>query len=124
MGRPYRIVVGFDGSDAARRALDRAVGMAGYGSRLQVVYVAAGAGSERGDELLAEAERRLAEQRVYGEAVERVGNPTDQLIAAAREVQADLLVVGSGECAAECLPSGSVSSALVQRAPCDLLLAR
>ena len=124
MGRPYRIVVGFDGSDAARRALDRAVGLAGYGSRLRVVYVAEGAGSERGDELLAEAERRLAEERVYGEAVERVGNPTDQLIAAALEMQADLLVVGNGKSAAERLRSGSVSTALVHRAPCDVLVAR
>ncbi len=124
MSRPYRIVVGFDGSDGARRALDRAVGLAGYGSRLQIVYVAAGAGSERGDQLLAEVERKLVVDRVYGEAVERVGDPVDQLIAAARDARADLLVVGTSTCADQRLPSGLVSTALVERAPCDVLVAR
>jgi nucleotide-binding universal stress UspA family protein len=125
MNRPYRIVVGFDGSDSARRALDRAVSLAGYGSRLRVVYVAADAASgARGEQLLGEVERKLSERRVYGEAVQRVGNPAEQLIAAAVEEHADLLVVGDDRGALERSAPGSVSSALVQRAPCDLLLAR
>jgi len=37
--QPRRIVVGFDGSDAAWRALDVAAGLTGYGSTLAVVSV-------------------------------------------------------------------------------------
>ena len=40
----HKFAVGYDGSDAAQRALDAAAGLAGYGSTLSVVAV-----SHRGD---------------------------------------------------------------------------
>ena len=39
--RPRRIMVGYDGSDAATRALDVAADLVGYGSTLEVVAVRA-----------------------------------------------------------------------------------
>jgi len=40
IARPEKIVVGYDGSDSAKRALDRAAGLTGTGSLLTVVIVA------------------------------------------------------------------------------------
>src|SRR5215469_8073851 len=125
MNKPFRIVVGFDGSDSSRRALERALGLAGYGSRLTVVHVTPSFGDpEPGRRLLAEAERKLAEEHANGDVVERTGNPADELIAAADQAHADLLVVGNGKTALQRLFLGSVSSALIHRAPCDVLVAR
>ena len=118
------IVVGYDGSEAAKRALDRAAVLTGYGSRLTVVTVASKPGySERSRRLLDEAADLLLAQRVFARPVERVGgNVAEELIAAARELGADLLVVGTRKTALQRLALGSVSSAVVRRAPCDVLV--
>ena len=47
--QPRTILVGYDDSDAARRALDRAADLAGYGSRLTVVSGARNEGPALGD---------------------------------------------------------------------------
>ncbi len=122
---PLRIVVGFDGTESASHALDRAIGLAGVGSRVTVVHVTAVTGrTEDSRELLAEAETRLREESVFGEVVERVGNPTEELIAATEDVDADLVVVGSDKNALQRILLGSVSTGLVRRASCDVLVAR
>jgi len=60
---PRSILVGYDDSDAARRALDRAADLAGYGSRLTVVSVAQDEGPLLGD-VLDSARTRLIERDV------------------------------------------------------------
>ena len=125
MRRPYRIVVGYDGSESAGRALDRAVGLTGYGSLLRVVYVADSPdGIERGRTMLSEVEERLARGHVLGETAGRVGDPANELIEAVREEDADLLVVGDGDGTVPGENLGSVSTTLLQLAPCDVLVAR
>jgi len=125
MRKPYRIVVGYDGSESAGRALERAVGLTGYGSRLRIVYVADGPdGVERGRTMLSEVEQRLARGHIPGETAGRIGDPADELIEAVREENADLLVVGDGATEVPGATLGSVSTALIQRAPCDVLVAR
>jgi nucleotide-binding universal stress UspA family protein len=122
---PLRIVVGFDGTESARHALDRAIGLAGVGSRVTVVHVTpVSSHTEDSRELLAEAEVRLREESVFGETLERIGNPTEELIAATEDIDADLIVVGSNKKAVHRILLGSVSTGLVRRAACDVLVAR
>ncbi len=119
--QPRRIVVGYDGSPAARRALDTAAQLTGYGSMLTVVAVATEAGA--GDSALAEAHDRLLRRHVEARYVQAVGDPADELVAAARELEADLVVVGrpnaGGSRDAE---GGSLNAAVLRRAPCDVLV--
>ena len=119
-----RILVGFDGSDASWRALDVAAGMIGYGSTLAVVSVARdGNGSVH--VLFEKARERLLGHQVTATYIEKVGTPAEELVAAARELDMDLVVVGrrSGGGADEPLP-GSVSADVVRDAPCDVLVIR
>jgi nucleotide-binding universal stress UspA family protein len=123
--RAQKIVVGYDGSESAKRALDRAAGLTGYGSLLTVVTVASSPSElEQSSHLLAEATDRLLVQRVFARPLERVGNVADELIATVRELDADLLILGNGKNALQRLLLGSVSSTLVHRAPCDVLVTR
>src|SRR5262249_39067553 len=102
MNRPYRIIVGYDGSDGARRALDRAIGLTGYGTRLTVVHVARGAESTtRGRDLLAQAQAQLDDAHVLADTVQRYGDTVAELTEAVREASADLLVLGNGKSALE-----------------------
>lgn len=119
--RARRIIVGYDGSEAATRALDAAADLVGYGSTLTVVTVrstlddVAAAGSAR-EQLL----RRHVEARYR----ETSGDPAEQLVEAARELEADMLVVGRRSRNPLRSLLGSVSSRVVRRAPCDVLVVR
>ncbi|MGH3079357.1 MAG: universal stress protein [Gaiellaceae bacterium] len=119
-----RILVGFDGSDASWRALDVAAGMIGYGSTLAVVSVVRdGNGSVH--VLFEKARERLLGHQVTATYIEKVGTPAVELVAAARELGMDLVVVGrrSSGGSDEPLP-GSVSADVVRDAPCDVLVIR
>ena len=115
--RPHRIVVGFDGSDSAHRALERAAALAGYGSTLTVVSVATGDG---GANALTAARDSLVARLVPATYLQPVGDPAEELVAAAREVGADVVVVGRRHGN----PLGSVSAEVVRHAPCDVLVVR
>ncbi len=119
-----RIVVGFDGSDAAWRALDVAAELTGYGSTLAVVSVAhEGNGGARG--LLDAAHERLLRQRVTAKYVDKVGEAAEELVSVAHELHADLVVVGRrGETSDGAPLPGSVSAEVVRDAPCDVLVIR
>jgi hypothetical protein len=83
---PLTLVVGYDGSESAQRALDRAASLTGYGSLLIVAAVATDErGLERASELLDEAESRLLLQRVLCRKRELVGKPAEELISLAAE---------------------------------------
>jgi nucleotide-binding universal stress UspA family protein len=132
-----KIIVGYDGSDAAKRALERAVGLAGDGGRIMVVAAAeshARTGITEGARLdpseierrrkdLEEAKQLLTERGIDAEAIEAQGDPGDVIVEAAKD--ADLAVVGSrGLNPLQRLFLGSVSSKVVQRAECDVLVVR
>jgi nucleotide-binding universal stress UspA family protein len=120
-----KIVVGYDGTEAAGRALDRAAELAGYGSILTVVSVAHAPGDlDHSRQLLLEASDRLLLHHTFCTIDERVDDPADELIAAVQERDADLLVVGNGKTRIERALHGSVSTRLIHRAPCDVLVAR
>jgi nucleotide-binding universal stress UspA family protein len=125
MATAATIIVGYDGSESARKALDRAATLAGYGSQLTVVSVARSPSEvEHVSRLLHEASDHLLLSRTFAHLDQRVGEPVDELIAAAREHNADMIIVGGGKTRLERALHGSVSTSLIHRAPCDVLVTR
>jgi nucleotide-binding universal stress UspA family protein len=119
--RPRRIMVGYDGSDAATRALVAAADLVGYGSTLAVVMVHAG---EIDCATAAGARQQLQLRHVEARYHDLRGEAAEQLVEKARELAADLIVVGRrGRKPLRAL-LGSVSARVVRRAPCDVLLVR
>lgn len=133
-----RIIVGFDGSEHARKALARAVEIAN-GATVAVVSAAGpqillrGQGLSPEDPADAEARTQaLAEAREYldGKGVNAVyveghGHPADVIVQEAQESNADLVIVGTrGHNAAQRVVMGSVSTTVVHNAPCDVLVVR
>ena len=132
-----KVVVGYDGSDAAKRALARAADLAG--DHAEVVVVAAAeprtiAGITEGAHLdpseverrrqdLEEAKAFLSERAIEAATIEAQGDPGDVIVEAAKD--ADLAVVGSrGLNPLQRLLLGSVSSKVVHRAHCDVFVVR
>jgi nucleotide-binding universal stress UspA family protein len=135
-----RIVVGFDGSEQSRKALERAAEIAG-GATIAVVCAAnvsrlmrdpSGGTSpvdpadvEARANALAEARKFMAERGLDGVFVEGHGNPADVIVQEAEESGADLIVVGNrGLSGTRRLFMGSVSTNVVHHAPCDVLVVR
>jgi nucleotide-binding universal stress UspA family protein len=118
---PRTILVGYDDSDAARRALDRAADLAGYGSRLTVVSVERDEGPMLGA-VLDNARTRLTERHVAATYLQPGGEPADAIVEAAEEIAADLIVVGRRSGPLRRSELGSVSAAVARRAPCEVLV--
>ena len=106
---PRRILVGYDGGGSGRRALDAAADLLAYGSTLTVVTPNGTSGLED------EAREHLLSRRVTARYVPRPGGLDEELVDAARELEADLVVVSRNR------PAGP---AAVEGAPCDVLLIR
>jgi nucleotide-binding universal stress UspA family protein len=120
-GRARRIVVGYDGSDASRRALETAAELLGYGSTLSVVAVQTG---EVGRGAIGEARTLLLGRHVEARYHEPAGEPAEQLVETAASLGADLVVVGRRNRSPLRALLGSVSARVVRRAPCDVLVVR
>lgn len=114
-----RIVVAFDGSDASQRALDAAADLMGYGSSLNVVHVRGAASEGRTVDL---AREHLLRRRVMARYLEPCGQAASEVVQAARDVGADLVVVGRRNALEGVL--GPISSEIVRHAPCDVLVVR
>jgi nucleotide-binding universal stress UspA family protein len=139
-----RIVVGVDGSDASRTALELVANTAwpvGTQVRLVGAYELATnwtgvtplptetAADEEAEQAFFNGLQALSEPlRLSGRATETVvarGRPADVLLNEADDLQADLIVVGSrGLGVAASALVGSVSAALVDHASCPVLVAR
>jgi nucleotide-binding universal stress UspA family protein len=136
-----KIVVGYDGSEHAGRALERAAALAGSGGSLVIVSAAhlatlshdptLGASavdpveSEWARGNLDKARALLAEKSVEVKTVEGLGDPADALVRQAEAEGSDLIVVGTrGLNAAQRALMGSVSTKVVHHAPCDVLVVR
>ncbi len=135
----YRnIVVAYDGSEGARAALWRASEIAtAEGATLTLAQsvdettAAPIPGGRRGAKVEAAAEVRHALDEAIASLDDSLaaspwvvaGPPAKGILAVAEDVEADLIVTGSrkhGRIARRML--GSVSSALVHEAPCDVLV--
>jgi nucleotide-binding universal stress UspA family protein len=76
-------------------------------------------------EVLEAARADLKAEGVDAHAIEGEGEPADVIIDAAKELNADLIVVGTrGRHGAKRLVLGSVSTKVVHGAPCDVLVVR
>lgn len=118
--QPRRILVGFDGSDASWRALDTAIHLTGYGSTLTVATVAPEGESPAA---FAEVRQRVHARGLTAAYVQRAGDPVEELLGAAREFDAELIVVGRrSDDDVGGAPRESVSASLVRRATCDVLV--
>jgi nucleotide-binding universal stress UspA family protein len=81
--------------------------------------------STEGERHLDEARRLLGEDGVEASTVHTFGNPAAEIIAAAEERGADLIVVGQrGRSAIARFIDGSVADRVVRHAPCDVLVVR
>jgi nucleotide-binding universal stress UspA family protein len=131
------ILVAYDGSEGAKRALDEAARHAN-GQPLTVVSVAellpqfgrAGAmllpeEDEERKRQLAEAMAALKARGVAAKAVERRGDAAEAIVDEAQQEGAELIVLGTrGLNAAKRWLMGSVSTRVVQHAPCNVLVVR
>jgi nucleotide-binding universal stress UspA family protein len=133
------IVVGYDDTEPAKRALARAADLGeAFGAKLVVASVAAvslpaaGRGSGAIDPTdppeLHEAELRQARsyletRKTEASYVNAVGEPAEAIIAAAEQHGADLIVVGSRELGfVQRLLGQSVSRAVAEHAHTDVLI--
>ena len=132
------IVLGYDDTDASKRALARSVQLVkAFGSKLVVTSVApvntpATARSAGPDPVdtpaehaaeLAAARRQLEAEGLTAQYVEVVGHPAESILSVATEHSADLIVVGTREGGLlERLLGMSVSDSVAHRAHCDVLI--
>jgi nucleotide-binding universal stress UspA family protein len=132
------ILVGYDETEPAKRALDRSAELAqAFGSKLIVtsvapVMVSIGRGSGAVDptdtpaDHTAELERARAKLEGKGLDVEvqvAIGEPADTIVQVAEERHADLIVVGTREPnILERLLGQSVSGSVSRQAHCDVLI--
>jgi nucleotide-binding universal stress UspA family protein len=133
-----KILVAYDGSESAQRALVQAAELATNGAAVSVISVAeplpqfGRAGTmmvpeedeERRHEL-ADAKATLAGKGIDASVVERKGDPATLIVEEAEHEHADLIVMGTrGLNTAKRWLMGSVSSRVVQHAPCNVLVVR
>jgi nucleotide-binding universal stress UspA family protein len=132
------LLVGYDDSDASRRALDRAVELAqAFGSKLVVtsvapVPVAAGRGGgaidptdppDRHRDELKVATDHVKQAGLAAESVLAVGHPAESILDIAEERSVDMIIVGTREPGLlERLVGQSTSGAVARRAHCDVLI--
>lgn len=137
-----RILVAVDGSPLSAQAVDVAAGLTmALGAEIAFVYViepgetVAPAGGLPADELLKIAQQEgrnvleAAAARVHVDPLPwrflKEGKPAAEIVAAAREWGADLIVIGThGRSGLGRMVLGSIAEAVVHAAPCPVLLAR
>jgi len=139
-----RILLAYDGSAQADKALERAIDLAGkLDVDLAVVSVTADlclpmlelteadchtithAYAVETQGLLDKATARATEKGIRVEGLLREGDPAEKILETAEEIGAELILVGSrGKSAARKFLFGSVSSKIAEHATCDVLIVR
>jgi nucleotide-binding universal stress UspA family protein len=115
-------LVAYDGSVHAKRALQTAVGISADWSMPCHVLVV---GDAKAAGLLDEARAYFKAHTVEAAYSLKEGDPSTTIVAYAREIQADLLVMGAyGHTKVRELVVGSVTAFAMNHAPCPLLLLR
>ncbi|HAP74718.1 MAG TPA: universal stress protein UspA [Acidimicrobiaceae bacterium] len=134
------LIVGVDGSDTARHAAQTAASLAvRLGGHLHVIMacddqetVEVGVGSDRllinrADEaaaVAAEVARSLHRAGLSIDSGARYGKPADVLCEEARRYDDVLIVVGNKRVQGPARLLGSVASAVLQHAPCDVYVVK
>jgi len=131
-----RLLLAYDGSDPARRALERVADLAALAdvtilTVLPTTFTSLGPVPPPAEDVdkargrLGEATELLQSRGVRARGEEALGDPAQQILEETRRREADLVVVGShGKRFAERILVGSVSSKVVAHARCDVLVVR
>lgn len=138
-----RILVPIDFSDCSKKALQYALPLAKeHSAALTLLYVVPPAYGvaeygvvdyahlessmiESGKAELAKLVEEIVRGEVAAEALSRVGSPGLEIISAARDLPADLIIIGThGRTGLKHVLLGSVAEQVVQRAPCPVLVVR
>ena len=137
-----KILIGHDGSEHAGKALTRAVDMASALKASLIVLTVVPdlcmmeisdddcksmykIMTEDSEKRLSRLKEELSKKGVQMETVVRFGKAVDTIIMTCVEKKADLLIVGShGRHGATKFLLGSVSSKVVEHAPCDVLVVK
>jgi nucleotide-binding universal stress UspA family protein len=132
-----KIILGYDDSDAAKRALERAAELAkAFVAELIVASIApivTSIGRSAGPvdttdppsehvEELKHAQSYLEQQGVTADYLSGLGHPADTIAELAKEREADLIVVGHHHSAIGRLLGQSVSDSVAHKVRCDVLL--
>ena len=142
---PFVIVVGYDMSDQAERAVEQAIELAGPHPRVDLHVLGVldnrrSLGHPTGQkydyaaaEQVRDTIREAVDDILSGDGTSglnlfvhtRIGAPSEELVTLAREAEADMLVVGThGRSGVSRLFLGSVAEKVVRYAPCAVLVAR
>jgi nucleotide-binding universal stress UspA family protein len=128
------VIVGYDGSQPAQRALEHAANLVGRGGSVSVVNVVRVQSvssrlvtvreSEQTaqDRLLRESELVLGRRGVRAEFIAVAGDPATEILAAAESIGAGVIVIGRRKRVRLGLFRRSLSSTLVERASIDVLV--
>jgi nucleotide-binding universal stress UspA family protein len=134
---PYtRLLLAYDGSDPARRALERTADLAGLADVTILSVFPASFTSlgpvppppedlEKERERLGQATELLQSRGVRARGEEALGDPAHQILEEAGRREVDLIIVGShGKRFVERVLVGSVSGKIVAQADCDVFVVR
>ncbi len=135
-----KVLLAYDGTESARRALERSIEIIGEGDAIGIISVvplvassarsggpyAAGDGPREHRAEIEEAAGLLAERGVaMAEAIESIGDPATAICDAAEEHGYDVIVIGSRNLKGmKRLLLGSVSEKVAHHAACDVLIAK
>ncbi|MEM1888590.1 MAG: universal stress protein [Pyrobaculum sp.] len=125
-----KILIAYDGSDHAKKAIQHAVALAkAFDSALYVITIATDPSQvsiERARRIVDEAARQISSMGVsVAETEVRSGSPPTEILNYAEEREVDLIVMGSrGLSAIQRLVLGSVSQTVVSRARVPVLVVR
>ena len=133
-----KVLIAYDGSDSAKRALEIAVELAPKEAAVSVVSVVEGLpqfgraaamflpeDEEECQRQLAEARKVLAEHGIVAELVERRGDAALAIVDEAEKEGTSLIVMGTrGLSTIERWSLGSVSSKVLHHARCSVLVVR
>jgi nucleotide-binding universal stress UspA family protein len=127
------VIVGYDGSEPAKRALEHAAELVGRRGSVSVINVIKAQSvssrlvtltdKERAtqDRLLAESERMLGSLGVVATLIPTAGDPATEILAAAESIGAGVIVIGRRKRSRPRM-ARSLSNILVRRAGIDVLV--
>jgi nucleotide-binding universal stress UspA family protein len=127
------LLLAYDGSPTAKRALQHAAKLVGPGGEIAVVNVIRAPQSvssrletvteadlTRQSSVLDEAKALLARRGIEAQLIEAIGDPATEILAAAKKQDADTIVVGRTQ--RRHLAHGPLDSRLVRAARADVLV--
>ncbi len=132
-----KILVGYDGSEGARKAVDRALSMIKEGDEIVLVFVIphskleefvdfdSGMTEEKAQEALDNVIGPLLEEGINITGIVKEGSVADEIIELGSELECDLIVVGSyGLSKVGTFALGNVAEAVAKKSTRPVLLVR